>query len=471
MELAPGTVGAVSLTDRIGAMLRRVQRNDGWGNILTGLGMQHRDKRMGARIMPTGRIPEAELTALFSGDSLARKIAHLPAREMTRKWISLQVGNDADSGKRTLQALEVLGAQSKITEAITWARLYGGAVIFVGADDGVEPWEPLREESIRSIRFLTVMDRYDVQIEQRYEDPLEPNYGEAEVYRVVTDSTGRVPSMDAARIHASRILRFDGPLTPRRRRQQNEGWNDSIFDALASAVRDFWGGFDGAAALMQDFGQGVFKIKGLASLIGTPAEEKLIKRFEIVDLCRSILRAAVVDADGEDFERKPTPVTGLPELLDRLEQLVSGVTEIPVALLMGRSPAGLNATGDADIRFFYDRIASEQSTYLRPVLERLIRLMLLAKDGATSGAEPEDWSFDFHPLWQLTDKERAEVRKLHAEADSIDIGNQVLHPSEVRQSRYGADRYSTEITLDPELDDIDTMLARAEMEPDDDEGE
>jgi phage-related protein (TIGR01555 family) len=450
----------VSLTDRLfdsaRALLGSV-RQDGWGNILTGLGMSDRDKRLGASVLPTPHLGEQELSELFAGDPLAKRIAHLPAREMTRRWISVSMGDNPDQAKKLLQALEVLAAQSKLAEAITWGRLYGGGLVFVGADDGLSPEKPLNEKAIKSIRFLTVLDRYDVQVERRKEDALSSGYGEPEVYRIITDY-GATASPQGRLIHASRVLRFDGPVTPRRRRLQNEGWNDSVFDALAATLRDFWSGFDGAAALMQDFGQGVFKIKGLASLVGTPQEANIIKRFQIVDMCRSILRSVVVDADGEDFERKPTPVAGLADLLDRLEQLIAGATEIPVTLLMGRSPAGMNATGDADIRFFYDRVSSEQETYLRPPLERLLRLVMLAKKGPTAGAEPADWSFTFNPLWQPTEKEKAEVRKLHAEADEKDIGNQVLHPTEVRQSRYGGDRYSTEITLDPEFDDLDAMM-------------
>jgi len=37
-------------------------------------------------------------------------------------------------------------------------------------------------------------------------------------------------------------------------------------------------------------------------------------------------------------------------------QLASGAADIPMTRLLGQSPAGMNATGDGDMRNYYDRI-------------------------------------------------------------------------------------------------------------------
>lgn len=434
---------------------RRESRLDGWANVITGLGRAGRDKRLGARIQVPDRITPMELTDLYAGDPLAARICDLPAHEMTRKWIHFESDAKGDSNKLVLQELDALDAQDAVCDALVWGRLYGGSILVVGADDGRPLDQPLNEDGIKSIEHLTVFDRCEVEAEWQWEGGRKiSEIGRPEMYRIQTVGNNFL-------VHHSRVIRFDGVRTPRFRIQQNGGWTDSIFTRLLASLRDFWSSYDGAAHLLTDFSQAVFKVDNLATLIGSSQDDVVIKRLTALDWMRSVVRATVIDSK-EDFERKATPVTGLPELLDQMQLLVSSITGIPVTLLMGRSPAGLQATGDADVRFFYDSIAAQQSTMLRPRLERLIKLLLLAKNGPTSGREPDNWSFDFVPLWQLTEKERAEVRRTHAEADSIDISNGVLHPTEVRQSRYSGDRYSTEITLDPLMDEADVLMHEAE---------
>jgi phage-related protein (TIGR01555 family) len=94
---------------------------------------------------------------------------------------------------------------------------------------------------------------------------------------------------------------------------------------------------------------------------------------------------------------------------------VAAAAEMPVTILFGRSPAGLNATGESDIRAWYDTVVDAQTDQLKPALERLLKLIFAAKDSPTSGAIPERWTIEFNPLWQPTEKEQAETLKLKAD--------------------------------------------------------
>jgi len=441
-------------------------RTDGWANILSGLGTPEKDKRTGGAISAAPLLTHSELTELYVGDPVAQRIVELPAREQTREWIKFHSDDDSDTGNEVMQALQVLGAQDDVTDALAWSRLYGGSVIILGADDGQQDLtKPLNLEAIRSLEWLTVLDRFQLQITRWYSDPCAPHYGKPEVYRMASVMYGTEPAQALGKeIHESRIIRFDGVRTPQLRRQRNAGWCDGIFTAIHDVLRDFWSSYDGAAALLQDFSQAVFKVKGLAALVAGNQKDIVMQRMQMVDMVRSVLRAAVIDTE-EEFERKATPLAGMPELLDRMQQLLSSVTGIPVTLLMGRSPAGMNSTGDADVRFFYDLIRADQETSLRPKLERLITVLLRAKSGPTNGVEPEGWAFSFKPLWQLSDKEQADLRKVQADTDQVYISNGVLHESEVRDSRFGGDGYSSDTTLDPELDAVEQIATAPLVDP------
>src|SRR4029077_19739346 len=104
--------------------------------------------------------------------------------------------------------------------------------------------------------------------------------------------------------------------------------------------------------------------------------------------------------------------------------------EMPVTLLYGRSPAGMNATGESDIRGWYDSVSDAQHDTLKPRLTRLITLLFLAKDGPTQGRVPDRWCLEFNPLWQPTDKELADTKKIKADTYVALGGAQIVTESE-----------------------------------------
>src|SRR5690606_4997558 len=104
---------------------------------------------------------------------------------------------------------------------------------------------------------------------------------------------------------------------------------------------------------------------------------------------------------------------------------------IPVTLLLGRAPAGLQATGASDIRLFYDSMKAGQERLIRPRLNRVVQLLFRAKAGPTGGVEPDNWALEFRPLWQKTDREIAEERFLVAQADQVYATIGALRPEEI----------------------------------------
>ena len=461
--------------------LHQMSRSDGWENTITGLGTS-RDKRLGTLIKAPATSAQREIFEfMYAGDDIAAIVADLPANEMVREWFKVNVDDSADNepgdaegelrveaesstddkvnvGKQVAQKLDDLAAQAMVGEALTWARVFGGGLLFLGVDDGRPLEEPLDKTAIKSFEFLIAFDRWEVHIETTVQDMGDPRFGKPELYRMQTQTETGIGSMQAQRVHASRFIRFDGVRTTRRRMASNGGWTDSIYIRIIEVLQDFGIAWHGLSHLLQDFAQAVLKMKGLAQAIASDNDDLVISRMQNMDLCRSVARAIPIDAENEDFTRVVTPVAGLADLMDRFSLRLSAAARMPVTLMMGMSPAGLNATGESDIRFFYDQIKAEQHKHLKPRLEELVELIFLAKDGPTAGAEPENWSITFNPLWQLSDVEQATVRKSQAETDAIYIINDVLTPDEVAGSRFGGDVYSTDTVLDSELRDGDAML-------------
>lgn len=430
-------------TNTIAAAPQSAARADSWSNLVTGIGAA--TGRLDFQFTPELRIADQTLEDMFHDDPYASRIVRAVPEEAMRRGFSVSCG-DPEVESRVQAALDELHVLSKVTEAWTWARLFGGAALFVGADDGRDPALPLDAANIRAIRFVTVLDKRELYPAKWFTDPLSSHFGEPETYRFTRSGAG---GTDTREVHATRLVRFDGAVTTRRRRQQHNGWSESELQRVFTKLREFNGNSAAASTLLQDASQGVFKIKDLMSLIAQDKQDVVRKRLQLMDMARGVARAIMLDADGESFERVESGVaTGMADLVDKSFLLLAGAAEIPVTILFGQAPAGLSATGDSDIRWFYDRIDSARTNNVKPRLERIVRMLLRAKSGPTGGVEPSSWAVEFPSLYQLTDAEDADLRSKQATIDAAYIQSQVLTPEEVRASRFRREGYSTETSID-----------------------
>lgn len=415
---------------------------DSWVNLVTQVSAGR--GRTAFSLLAPARLDWQTLDDLYYSDAFASRIVGAVPEEALRQGYTI-TAEDTAAAESLTRFHDRLLVRQKLQEAWTWARLYGGAGILLGADDGRDPQDPLDPRSIRAIRFLTVVDARELYPVQWYRDPLQPQFGEPEVY-TLTRIAGT--TSETHPVHESRVIRFDGALTNRRRRLQNAGWSESELQRVYTALQQFQGAYAAIATLLQDASQGVWAVKDLFGLMAADAEDKLKKRLAMMDMARSVGRAVLIDAEGERFERVEATFTGLPDTLDRFVNYLAGATGIPVTVLMGQAPAGLNATGDSDVRLYLDRIKSQQSNYLEPRLLKLLRVLCLAQEGPTGGKIPADLDVTFEPLYQATPEQQAAMRKTTADMDVAYITAGVLTPEEVAVSRFTAHGYSSETQVD-----------------------
>ncbi len=204
---------------------------------------------------------------------------------------------------------------------------------------------------------------------------------------------------------------------------------------------------------MQDFSGGVFKMKNLAQLIGAGQDDAVMKRLQLIDMKRSMVKSIVVDAD-EDFERKATPLSGIKDALQKIDDRLVAASKMPHNLLLGDSTsAGLNSgVGGSEQEQWDDYIRNLQQTEYKPAFMECMNIHLSAKDNpVTKGIIPEGFDITFPPLQEPSPKEKAEVYKTTAEADAIYINAQVLDPNEVAISRFADDEFNQDTQIDIEI--------------------
>jgi phage-related protein (TIGR01555 family) len=422
---APATISARTgeVLDNLGAWLGH-GRFDSWENSVTGFGTL-RDKTIFSAFMPTPMLGDVTLEQLYHHDDLAARMIDTVPEEMLRKGYCLDIEDSQDLAEDTIAALTELDANSKIIEAEIWAKTFGGAVLIPVADDGFPAYQPLRPERVKAVTSLEVIDRRFVYPHSFYRTG--PKRDQVEVYAV--GSVGHEIRPEFL-IHETRMIVFRGARTSRTQRMYRNHWDVSALQRPYEVMRAFATGFKSVELLLSDGPQGVYGIKDLHRLIAGNNQAAIDARLEAVDKMRSALRAIAIDKEYESF-------SGIPDVLDKLMLRLAASVRMPVTILMGQSPAGMNATGESDFRWFYDRVETEQKNYLSPRLRQLINLILASKEGPSSGKAPEKFSIDFEALWTLDPKSEAERRASVATTDKIYIDAGVLMPEEVALSRFG----------------------------------
>lgn len=373
-------------------------------NLISGLGGL-RDKSTGAAYA-LNLLDKMQIDAAYRGDWIARKIVDVPAFDETREW------RDWQAAKPQIEMLEQeearLGVQSKVAKARKLARLYGGAALYIGADQG-EPSQPLDVNRIGkgAFRYLHVLTRHEMIAGEIEQDPLSPLYGEPKKYSLA----GATQMVD---IHPSRVVRFVGADLPDRALNY-DGWGDSVLQAVNDAVMHAGSAAAAIAALLQEAKVDVIKVPSFMESLGAQEyRARIIERYSLANMGKSITNSLMIDAE-EEWDHKQISFAQLPEVLNTYLQIASGAADIPATRLLGQTPGGLQSTGQSDIRNYYDRISAGQNLELRPALSRLDEVLIRS----ALGSRPDDVHYTWAPLWQMTEVEKAEVAHKKAQATKV----------------------------------------------------
>jgi phage-related protein (TIGR01555 family) len=434
-------------------------RRDGWKNILTNLGVKNRDKRTGSRVTFTF-LTRQDADDFYGGDDVAERIVDRPAEEMMREgWKTTAPGQQELTEKMGAE-FERLGIYKKIEQGLKWARQYGGAGMIVGLKDGLTPDQPVDFSKIEAVEYLTVLDchrlvPYDstgaIDLDVTSSNFGRPTYYKVENLGTTTSQLSKLANEAGdVKIHWSRIVRFEGREVPWYYKSTLKWWGNSVLAKLYNPVRNYQASNDSAALIVEDFSQMVIKLKNLSDMIAEGDEKVVQKRLELLMATSSIVNGLVIE-EGEEIERKSTSVAGLPDLLKMINARLVAATDLPHTVLLGESPSGLGATGNSEKKDWYDHIKNKQESDLRPIAMQITLFLLASKKGPAGGKIPAKWGIEFNPLWQPSEKEIVETRKIQADTDKIYVELQTLDNDEVSESRWGSGKYSFETTLNKKL--------------------
>lgn len=424
------------------------ERVDGLQNVLIGMGTS-RDKAQYTKTTATVFLAQEELENLY-GEWLPRRIVDIYADQATRKGFKVLFGGDgvrAEEVQGIEQVIEDLYILEHLNLAAKNARLYGGACLLLFIDDGRPAYMPVDKRNIRRIEDIECLDRWQIAPVINEENLYD--YSKATYYQIISGDLINQPQLTY--IHKDRILRFDGEWLPYRVRQRNYGWGLSCLQTVYDSFRHYWTGLNASATLLTEFDVFVHKVRGLAAMLAAGKESSVRDRLQVNDMSRSIYRGYAIDAEKEELEFISRSFGGIGEVLEKLRIDIIGASKIPHTVLFGESPSGLGSTGRSEERDFAKTLADYQSVHFKRPIKKLMELIMLSKEGPTKGQMPDSWRIAFNPLFELNEREMADVRARVAAVDGRYIQLGVLSPKEVADARYGGSEWSMELTLDPSV--------------------
>ena len=355
------------------------------------------------------------LTAMYRESWLTMRIIDMPSEDMTRAWYRLSAALP-DADLHALRRLEARhSVKQEITNALRWARLYGGSLALMvirGEEDRLD--QPLIPDLLLPDCFqgLLVLDRAQG-IEPSPElvsDLDDPDFGLPASYTVNLDTE----DCRSVTLHHSRVLRFVGRELPHTETVRENFWGASEMEHIQEELMKRSAASANIAQLLFQANITTLKMSDFGDLLASGTEQQkrdVISAMQMENRFRTSFGIQLLSKD-DAWENHVYSFAGLSEIYEQFMMDMAGAAEIPATKLFGRSPQGMNATGESDLRNYYDMIASLQERQLRPALEKLLPVMAVS----CWGYVPEDLEFVFEPVMTNSPAERAElVQKLSSD--------------------------------------------------------
>lgn len=376
----------------------------GWGG-----GNQFSESRYNFDYLTRNR---TELEAAYRTSWLVGAAVDNPAEDMTQAGIAMNSKMEPEDEEALQASLSDLGIWGQLCSCLKWAGLFGGAGGFLMID-GQDPATPLNIDTIGKDKFKGILplDRWMV-VPTMTELVMEygPHFGKPKFYNVVSAA----PGLPMFKIHYTRMLRFIGHELPYYQRQWDMYWGESIIERIHDRLIAYDSTSQGAAQLVYKAHLRIYSVEGLRDILGAggPLLDSFIRNVNMIRGWQTNEGLTVIDAKDK-MEAQSYTFSGLSDMMMQFGQQISGAIKQPLVRLFGQSPAGLNSSGESDLRTYYDGIKSKQERDLKHPLTVVLDVLSMSKLGKRL---PPGFGFTFVSLWQIAAKEKADIANVVTQA-------------------------------------------------------
>jgi len=187
---------------------------------------------------------------------------------------------------------------------------------------------------------------------------------------------------------------------------------------------------------MQEANIDVIKREGLSDELASGEEAQVRKRYELFSMMKSVINMALLDGD-ETLDRQTLSLGGVAPIIEQLMTWISGAADIPVTRLFGTSAKGMNATGEGDMRNYYDSLRSKQLTQVDPGMRTLDEVLVRS----ALGYWPDDYNYVWNPLQQMNELQAAQAGQARMQTDQGYLEAGVITVSQVQRNLQANEQY------------------------------
>lgn len=347
------------------------------------------------------------------------------ADEMTRKFP--EFGGEADAARSLNDEMARLNVRAHFRTMGEYCGYFGGGLLFMdfgtAEREGVAELAKPIDLSPRfiqpgSLRRLVPVEPISVApMGYNSINPLRPDYFQPDAWFVA----GVGP------VHASRFLRFVKSEPPLLLRPAYNFFGIPDVQTALDYMLHFTETRESAARLLKKFSLTILKTDVDALLYGA-SDSQVRKRIRHLAAERDNDGVYAISMEDEDVVQLNTPLAGVTDIVRQALELLACVWRIPVVKFLGVSPSGMNSTGESDVRSFYDHVGSQQQKIFGHPFDRLTQAMQLSLFGEIRPGLVWAWP----SLWEMTEREKAEVADIQARTDAVYLDRYVLAQEEVR---------------------------------------
>lgn len=358
----------------------------------------------------------SQVEEFYHNNGLAKKIVDVIPEEMVSPGFQL---NGVSDNTKFQSEWDGLKLEPQITDALCWARLYGGSYVLAMVNDGRMLTSAAKRG--KPLESIVVYDYDSVSVAEEEKNPRSPRFGKPKMYTVKPLNGG-----SDFNVHYTRMHYIDGERVTNKVRKLNKGAGGTVLNkSMIEAILDYDYSEYLATQLLKRKQQGVWKAKGLALICDDKEGEYAARlRMAQVDANSGVGNTIGIDATDEEYTVINSDISGIPEFLSaKMDRIValSGIHEI---VLKNKNTGGVSASQNTALQTFYKLVDRKRNDDYKPLLEFLLQFIVTE----------EDFSVEFEPLSLPTDSEKADIFKKNAEAVQGLVSDQVIDANEARDT-------------------------------------
>ena len=352
------------------------------------------------------------------------------AKEMTRKWIKFNTKAGGDKSKRIADiedAFKRFHVRAAVRRALELDGFFGLGHIYIdiaGHENDQDKPLLLDDKTIKkgTLRALRVIEPiWTAPVKWNAATPTLPYFYKVEQWSVMGKTT-----------HSDRMLSFVSRPVPDLLKPSYNFGGMSLSQLIEPYVVRWLSTVQAVNQLINNFSIINLATDMQAVLAPGAGQEDwngFLNRARMFVQNRNNQGLFLSDKNREELKQLTISLAGLSELQAQAQEHMAAPTHIPLVVLTGITPSGLNASSDSEIQVFHNWIGSAQEADARPHIDKILIAIQLNEFGDVD----EDIGYDFVDLEQPNAEALSRIRKADADAGIAYIQAGVVDPDEERK--------------------------------------